>query len=109
MPTYNFRNKLTGEITEEWMSIAQRESFLKKNKNMEPYIEDAPSFAYSAPGDFVGKKTDNTWKEVMAKIAEKHPASKLAEEYGPRKTIKQVQTEQVIKKHIKKQQQQRQR
>ena len=31
MPTYNFRNKKTGEITEEFMSISAREAFLKKN------------------------------------------------------------------------------
>ena len=104
MPTYNFRDKLTGEITEEWMSIAKRDDYLKEHANLEAYIDDAPGFSYTGSGDFAGKKTDNTWKEVMAKIAEKHPASKLAEEHG-RKTIKQVQTEQVIKKHLKKQQQ----
>ena len=105
MPTYNFRNKLTGEITEEWMSIAQRDGYLLEHANLETYIEDAPGFAYTSSGDFAGKKTDNTWKEVMSKIAEKHPASKLAQDHGANKTIKQVQTEQVIKKHLKKQQQ----
>lgn len=105
MPTYSFRDKLTGEITEEWMSISQRDGYLLEHANLEAYIDDAPGFSYTGSGDFAGKKTDNTWKEVMAKIAEKHPASKLAEEHGPRKSIKQVQTEQVIKKHLKKQQQ----
>ena len=105
MPTYSFRDKLTGEISEEWMSISQRESFIKKNKHLEPYIESAPEFTYTGSGDFVGKKTDNTWKEVMSKIAEAHPASPLAEKYGPRKTTKEVKTREVIDKHFNKLQQ----
>ena len=105
MPTYNFRDKLTGEITEEWMSIAKRDNYLKEHANLEAYISDAPGFCYTNSGDFAGKKTDNTWKEVMSKIAEKHPASKLAQDHGANKTIKQVQTEQVVKKHLRKQQQ----
>ena len=104
MPTYNFRNKKTGEITEEFMSISAREEFLKKNKNLEPYIDEAPSFNYASRGfGTVTDKTDNGFKEVMSKIAEKHPASKLAEQYGPKKSIKEVKTREVLKKHMAKQ------
>lgn len=102
MPTYTFRNKKTGELTEEFMSISQRDEFVKKHKNLEPYIESAAAFSYSSAGDMSGTKTDNTWKEVMSKIAEHHPASALAERFGPNKSIKQVKTEQVIRKHIQK-------
>ena len=35
---------------------------------------------------------------MLSKIAEKHPASALAKEHG-KKSIKQIKTEQVIKKH----------
>ena len=103
MPTYNFRNKKTGEITEEFMSISAREEFLKKNKNLEPYMESAPAFSYSSAGfRNVTDKTDNGFKEVMSKIAEKHPASPLAAQHG-NKTIKQLKTKEVLSKHMKKQ------
>lgn len=100
MPTYNFRNRLTGEITEEWMNISQRESYLKDHANLEPYIADAPLFSYSGVTDF-NTKTDDSWKEVLTKIAEQHPASSLAETHL-RKTSKQVKTKQAIEKHLKK-------
>ena len=100
MPTYNFRNKLTGEITEEWMNISHRESYLKDHANLEPYILDAPMFSYSGVTDF-NTKTDNTWKEVLTKIAENHPASSLAETHL-RRNSKQVKTKQAIDKHLTK-------
>ena len=65
MPTYNFRNTKTGEIIEEFMSISAREDFLQNNPDLESYIESPPLFSYSGTGDLSGKKTDNTWKEVM--------------------------------------------
>ena len=102
MPTYNFRNKKTGEITEEFMSISAREEFLKKNKNLEPYMDSAPSFNYASRGfRSVSDRTDNGFKEVLSKIAENHPASPLATQHG-KKSIKEIKTREVIKKHIKK-------
>ena len=107
MPTYNFRNKKTGEITEEFMSISAREAFLKKNKNLEPYIDEAPSFNYSTRGfRSTSEKTDNGFKEVLSKIAEKHPSSPLAAQHG-KKSIKDIKTREVINKHLKKQKQKR--
>jgi hypothetical protein len=40
----------------------------------------------------------------MSKIAEKHPASPLAEKYG-KKSTKEIKTREVLKKHAKRQQQ----
>lgn len=99
MPTYSFRDKLTGEISEEWMNISQRESFLKKNKNLEPYIDGAAAFSYSSSGDSHGKKTDNTWKEVLSKIAEKHPTSDLANRVGNNESIKRKKSRELVEKH----------
>ena len=45
-------------------------------------------------------KTDSGWKENLSRIAEAHPRSALAKRYG-KKSIKQIKTEQVIKKHSK--------
>lgn len=99
MPTYNFRNKKTGEITEEFMSISAKEIFLKKNKHLESYIESAPSFNYSSAGfRSVSEKTDNGFKEVLAKIADKHPASPLADRVSKR-SIKETKSRNVLEKH----------
>lgn len=38
MPTYSFENKKTGEIFDEFMSIADREKYLKKNKNIKQIL-----------------------------------------------------------------------
>jgi anaerobic ribonucleoside-triphosphate reductase len=102
MPTYNFRNIKTGEIIEEFMSISARDEFLEKNKHLEAYIDEAPMFSYSGAKDFSGGKTDNTFKEVMQKIAEKHPASSLAEKVL-KKSTKEIKTRQALDKHRKRQ------
>ena len=43
-------------------------------------------------------KSDQGWKETLSKVAEAHPQSALASEVG-KKSIKQIKTEQVVKKH----------
>ena len=40
---YNFRHKETGEIIEESMSLKERETFLKKNKEWEQVLLKAPA------------------------------------------------------------------
>lgn len=99
MPTYSFRDKKTGEITEEFMSIAQRETFLKKNKHLEAYIDGAAAFSYSGPGDALGKKTDGTWKEVLSKIAENHPTSSLANRVGNNESVKRKKSRELVDKY----------
>lgn len=101
MPTYVFLNTKSKKLEEHVMSIRVYDDFKKDNPHLERYIEDAPGFNYTGSGDFTGKKTDNTWKEVMSKIAEAHPASDLAEKHG-KKSIKELKTREVIKKHAKK-------
>jgi hypothetical protein len=101
MPTYEFLNTKTKKIEEHVMSISAYDHFKKQNPHLERYITDAPGFSYTGTGDFKGKKTDNTWKEVLSKISEAHPASALAQEHG-KKTIKQLKTQEIFKKHAKK-------
>jgi len=36
---------------------------------------------------------------VLSKVSEKHPQSKVAEKHG-KKSIKQIKTEQIVKKHL---------
>jgi hypothetical protein len=98
MPTYEFVNKKTKNIEEHSMSISAYDAFKANNPHLERYYSDAPLFSYSGTGDLAGKKTDNTWKEVMHKIAENHPRSQLADQVLRKKT-KQAKTDAVLKKH----------
>ena len=79
------------------MTIAEMEEYLKKNKHILQVISGINIVA--STGERTGK-TDAGWKENLSRIAEAHPRSNLAKRYG-KKTIKQVKTEQVIKKHSK--------
>ena len=98
MPTYEFVNTKTKKIEEHTMSVSLYDQFKADNPHLERYYSDAPLFSYSGTGDLAGKKTDNTWKEVMHKIAEQNPTSPLADKVLKKKT-KQIKTEQVLKKH----------
>ena len=102
MPTYEFVNKKTKKIEEHTMSVSAYDSFKVDNPHLERYYSDAPSFSYSGTGDLAGKKTDNTWKEVMHKIAEQNPRSPLADRVL-KKSTKRIKTDQVLQKHSKKQ------
>jgi len=98
VPIYEFLNKKTKKIEEYTMSISDYDEFKTKNMHLERYHSSAPLFSYSGTGDTGGKKTDNTWKEVMHKIAEQNPRSPLADKVL-KKTSKRIKTDQVLKKH----------
>lgn len=98
MPTYEFVNKKTKKIEEHTMSVSVYDQFKEKNPHLERYYSDAPMFSYTGTGDLAGKKTDNTWKEVLSKIAEQNPRSPLADRVL-KKNTKRVKTDQVLKKH----------
>ena len=102
MPIYEFVNTKTKKIEEHSMSISAYDQFKAENPHLERYYSEAPLFSYSGTGDLAGKKTDNTWKEVMQKIAEQNPRSPLADKVL-RKDAKRIKTDQVLQKHSKKQ------
>lgn len=95
MPTYQFLNTQTGEEFEVLMKISEREEYLKNN----PHIQSVLTAPALVSGVFTSNKVPDGFKEVLSKVAEKHPTSKVAEKYG-RKSIKQVKTEQIVKKHL---------
>lgn len=100
MPTFKFINTETGEEFEDFISNSTKEELLAKN----PHIRQLPStFAIvSGTGD-VFSKTDDTWKEVMSKVAEAHPDGDIAQKYGlGHKSIKQSKTKEILKKHREK-------
>jgi hypothetical protein len=95
MPTYQFYNSETKEQFEEFMSISMKEDLLSKN----PHINQMPTGCAIVSGvGSIDSKTDNTWKEVLSKVAEKHPDSNVGKRYG-KKSIAQVKTQQIIQKH----------
>ena len=98
MPTYKFKNLVTGVVYEDFMSIKDMEK-LKENPNIELQMPDTLNII-SQTGDNIDAKTDAGWKETLAKISEAHPDSELANQYG-RKSNKEVKTQSIVDKHKK--------
>ena len=95
MPLYTFYNKRNKKEFTEMMSISEMESYLKKNKHISQRITGINIVAGVSGMSY---RSDQGWKEVQSKIAEAHPQSAFAREHG-KKSIKQIKTEQVVKKH----------
>jgi hypothetical protein len=74
MPTYKFRNKDTGEVTEEFMSISKLDTFRAENPHLETVIQ-APMIC--DPVRVGARKMDTGFKEVLQKIHERTPGSQL--------------------------------
>ena len=94
MPTYVFEDKLTGKQFEEFLSIGEKEEFLKNNPDYKQVLT-APNVVSGAR---VGTGKLGGFKEVLQKVGEGHPGSALDKTYN-RRTAKQVETDQVAKKH----------
>ena len=99
MPTYKFKNLITGVVYEDFMSIKDMEK-LRENPNIELQMPDTLNIV-SQTGDNIDAKTDAGWKETLAKISEAHPDSELSKQYGKRKSAKDVKTAEARKKHKK--------
>ena len=97
MPTYNFLDTETGEEFELFMKWSGRETFLKENPHIQPILT-APAIVSSVAG-MGSHRVPDGFKEVLSKVAEKHPGSAVGEKYG-RKSIKEARTAQVVKKHV---------
>ena len=97
MPTYKFKNLITGVVYEDFMSIKDMEK-LKDNPNIELQLPDTLNII-SQTGDNIDAKTDGGWKETLAKISEAHPSSELSKQYGKRKSSTDVKVEQLREKH----------
>ena len=82
---YEFRNIKTKKIEYHSMSVSEYDQFKKDNPHLERYFESAPSFVYEGSKGF-DARTDDTWKEVLSKIGEKHPVSNLADNYRKNKS-----------------------
>ena len=96
MPTYIFRNKTTGVEWEKDMRMSELDTYKEEN-NAEIIINSVN--LVGGTGENIDAKTDDGWKETLAKISEAHPDSELTKQYGKRKSVKQIKTEQIREKH----------
>jgi hypothetical protein len=94
MPLYSFRDTSSDEIFDIFLSIKDLDEFKKQHPHYERYIDSAPSIV---SGVSLTGKLDDGFKDVLSKISEAHPDSELADQHG-RKTVKQTQTERVVRK-----------
>lgn len=97
MPTYSFYNTETDEEFDILMSWSAREKFLIENSHIKPLVTAAAIVS----GVTTTNKVPEGFKEVLSKVSDAHPGSPLAKKHA-RKSIKQVKTEQIVKKHVKK-------
>ena len=100
MPTYTFFDEDTDETFDMFLSMAQREQYLKRNRR----IRQVP-VAVAISGDHlmgVGPKVDGGFTENMQRIAQAHPGSPLADKFGgSTQTHKEIKTRDTINKHAK--------
>ena len=97
MPTYTFFDEDTNETFDMFLSMSQREQYLKRNHR----IRQVP-VAVAIAGDHlmgVGPKTDSGFNENMQRIAAAHPNSPMADRYGSGRSLTGTQTANVAKKH----------
>lgn len=107
MPTYTFRNRKTGKVTEHQIRISEYDQFKADHPELERVILEAPqvskvsSHAQGSVTDIAAKK-DGGWKEVLQKIGRANPLSDVGDRFH-RRSIKELKTTEVINKHVKKQ------
>lgn len=67
MPTYQFRNKETGEVFDKMMKISEREKFLQEH----PELEICVTAPFMGPIYSGAKKPDDGFKDVLRNIQQK--------------------------------------
>ena len=97
MPMYEFLDTKTDKVFEQIMKISEREVFLLNNPHIQPVVS-APMLVSSV--SLTGKVPDG-FKEVLSKVAEKHPNSAVADKHG-RRSAKESKTRDIVKKYTDK-------
>ena len=98
MPMYTFEDTDTGEQFDMLMKIADKEKYLKKNSNIKQVIT-APNLNFGGVGDRT--KPPSGFKDVLSRVAEAHPMSPMADDYG-KKDAKSVAIRDSVKRVKKK-------
>jgi hypothetical protein len=100
MPTYTFYDEKAGIEWDEFLSMADREKFLKKNKHIKQVIVPVAIVGDHVMG--VGPKVDGGFTENMQRIAQAHPGSPLDDKFGgSTRTHQELKTRDAINKHRK--------
>lgn len=76
MPTYEFKNKKTGEVTEKVLRISEKQAFLEENPDLEPYFStvnlgDPVRLGVTTMGNTTG------FKHVLQQIHQRTAGSQL--------------------------------
>jgi hypothetical protein len=98
--TYTFRQLTDGKIISVELKISEYDAYVAAHPLHQRWIESAPCVSYN--GKHFGSldaQTDQGFKEVLAKIGEKHPNTPLGNKYRKNKTIKDVRTVNAVKKN----------
>ena len=93
MPTYTFEDTKTGEIFDKFLKLSEKDSYLQDNPNLKQRIT-APSIV-GGVGDRT--KAPKGFNEVLSRVAEANPYSKLADSHGG-KDMKSVAKRKIAKK-----------
>lgn len=73
MPTYEFKHKETGEITEVRLSIHDLDKYKEEHPELERYLgNQINGTTYGMP------KQSGGFKDVMSKIQKAHPGANLS-------------------------------
>ena len=94
MPTYVFEDKLTGKQFEEFLTMGEKEEFLKGNPDYKQVLT-APN-VISGIRPSTGKL--GGFKEVLQRVGEANPGSAVDRAHNTR-TSKRVATDKIAKKH----------
>tara|TARA_R110000868_G_scaffold312010_1_gene572962 strand:+ start:218 stop:517 length:300 start_codon:yes stop_codon:yes gene_type:complete len=94
MPIYEFRNKDTGEIWEEFLTMSGKDEYLVANPHAQLVI-GAPAIISGIAG--VTHKTDGGFNDLLNRIGNANPTSPLAQQYGD-KSIKASKTRDAVNK-----------
>jgi hypothetical protein len=79
MPTYEFRNKKTGKVFEEMMTMAEFDIFKKDNPHLEP-VPHAPKIVSGVMG---ARRSDDNFKDVLRNIKHNHPKATFDPDADP--------------------------
>jgi predicted nucleic acid-binding Zn ribbon protein len=97
MPTYSFIDTDSGEEFDALMKISEREEYLKSNPHIQPLLTAAAIVG----GVSIKDKVPAGFKEVLAKVAENHKGSAVADAHGKR-SIKETKTKRIVESLHKK-------
>ena len=79
MPTYDFKDKKTGEVCEMRMTIAEREQYIKDN----PHLEQVIGMPQIVSGVAGARKSDDNFKDVLRNIKHNHPKATFDPDTDP--------------------------